>query len=145
MPADLVAKSITTIKAPLAKVWDALINPTVIKRYMFGATVESEWKKGSPITWSGEWKGKPYQDKGRILELQPEHRLRYSHFSPLTGEPDVPENYHNVTIDLSPLPDEHNAVQVVLSQDNNKTQEAREHSQKNWEMMLSGLKKAVEG
>ena len=145
MPGDLVATSTTTIKAPLAKVWDALINPDVIKRYMFGATVASDWKKGSPITWSGEWKGKPYQDKGRILELQPEHRLRYSHFSPLTGEPDVPENYHNVTIELSPLSEDADAVQVVLSQDHNKTEEARQHSQKNWEMMLAGLKKTVEG
>jgi hypothetical protein len=36
-------------------------------------------------------------------------------------------------------------VQVVLSQDHNKTQEARDRSQKNWEMMLAGLKKTVEG
>ena len=142
MTGDLVAKSTATIKAPLARVWDALVNPAVIKRYMFGATVVSDWKKGSPITWSGEWKGKPYEDKGRILDVEPQHRLKYSHFSPLTGEPDVAENYHNVTIELS---EADGAVQVSLSQDNNKTQEAREHNEKNWEMMLAGLKKTIEG
>ncbi len=101
MNEDLTAKANVTIHAPIAKVWDALVNPQVIKRYMFGATAVSDWKEGSPIAWKGEWKGKPFEDKGRILELRPEERLRYSHFSPLSGAPDKPENYHQVTIDLS--------------------------------------------
>jgi uncharacterized protein YndB with AHSA1/START domain len=139
---DLTATANITVHASLAKVWDALINPELIKRYMFGATVVSDWKQGSPITWKGEWKGKPYEDKGRVLELQPQARLRYSHFSPLAGVPDLPENYHNVTIDVS----EHDGeVRVDLSQDNNKTEQARDESQRNWGMMLAGLKKVVEG
>ena len=101
MDEDLTAKATLTIHAPIAKVWDALIDPEVIKRYMFGAIVVSDWQQGSSITWKGEWKGKPYEDKGRILELRALERLRYSHFSPLGGAPDLPENYHHVTIDLS--------------------------------------------
>jgi hypothetical protein len=31
-----------------------------------------------------------------------------------------------------------------LSQDNNATEQTREHSEKNWNMALAGLKKAVE-
>ena len=50
---DLTATANITIDASLAKVWDALINPEVIKRYMFGATVVSDWKQGSPITVEG--------------------------------------------------------------------------------------------
>jgi Activator of Hsp90 ATPase homolog 1-like protein len=33
---------------------------------------------------------------------------------------------------------------VALTQDNNATAEARDHSQKNWEMMLDGLKTLLE-
>lgn len=33
---------------------------------------------------------------------------------------------------------------VVLTQDNNPTEEAREHSKKNWEQMLTALKEIVE-
>jgi hypothetical protein len=33
---------------------------------------------------------------------------------------------------------------VSLSQDNNSTQQAKEESEKNWTMMLAGLKKLVE-
>jgi len=144
MNKDLTAKANVTIRAPIAKVWDALVNPQVIKRYMFGATAVSDWKVGSPIAWKGEWKGKPFEDKGRILELRPEERLRYSHFSPLSGAPDEPENYHQVTIELSKQEDQEDQVRLDLFQDNNKTKEARDESERNWAMMLEGIKKAVE-
>jgi hypothetical protein len=36
-------------------------------------------------------------------------------------------------------------VRVDLSQDKNKTERARDESQRNWEIMLAGLKKVVEG
>ena len=136
-----VAKAAVTIDAPVEKVWDGLTNPAIIKRYMAGADVVSDWKKGRPITWKGEWKGKPYEDKGVILEIEPDHRLKYSHYSPMSGAPDRPENYHTVTVELTK---EGGHVRVDLSQDNNDTDEARRHSEENWKMMLAGLKKAVE-
>src|SRR5438477_12932758 len=103
MRENLEAKAEVTINAPVSRVWDALVNPEIIKRYMFGATVISDWKVGSPIAWKGEWKGKPFEDKGRILEVQRGTRLRYSHFSPLSGAPDRPENYHTVSIEVDGL------------------------------------------
>lgn len=142
MADDFVAEASTTIHASADKVWDALVNPEKIKEYMFGSTVVSDWKEGSAITWKGEWKGKAYEDKGKILRFDPPRTLQYSHFSPLTGQPDVPENYHTVTIDLAPSGDE---TTVTLTQDGNATAEAQEHSKKNWSTMLDGLKKVVEG
>jgi uncharacterized protein YndB with AHSA1/START domain len=141
MPENLSAEADVTIKGSLSQVWDALTNPDKIKQYMFGATVESDWKVGSPIAWKGEWKGKPFEDKGRILEIQQGNRLRYSHFRPLSGAPDRPESYHTVTIQLAG-PD--GAIHVDLSQDNNPSEKARDESRRNWSMMLDGLKKAVE-
>lgn len=85
-----MARTRVRIDAPIAEVWDALINPEVIRKYMFGTEVVSEWKVGRPIVWKGVWKGKPYEDKGTILELKPEHTIRYSHLSPLSGLPNVP-------------------------------------------------------
>jgi uncharacterized protein YndB with AHSA1/START domain len=141
MKEDLIAKASITVEATAADVWNALVNPELVKQYMFGATVESDWKKGSPIVWKGEWNGKPFEDKGKILEIDPGHRLQYSHFSPLTGEADVPENYHTVTIDLAK---EEGAVRLTLLQDNNPTEKARQHSEENWKKMLSGMKKVLE-
>jgi uncharacterized protein YndB with AHSA1/START domain len=136
-----VAHATTTIDASPSEVWDALVSPEKIEKYMFGAKVASEWKKGSPISWRGEWKGKPYEDKGEVLDVEPERRLRYSHFSPLEGTPDKPASYHTVTIELSP---KGRQTLVALSQDNNATAEAQKHSEQNWKMMLDGLKKVVE-
>ena len=94
MDKPIVAQLSTAIDAPIAKVWDALINPATIKEYMFGTNVTSEWKEGSQITWKGEWQGKSYEDKGVILRLEPQRLIQYSHFSPLSGLPDTPANYH---------------------------------------------------
>jgi uncharacterized protein YndB with AHSA1/START domain len=136
-----IANASTTIDAPVAKVWRALVTPDTIKRYMFGATVVSEWKEGSPIVWKGEWKGKPYEDKGVIVRLDPGRTLRYTHWSPLSGVPETPENQHTVTIELA---GEGAHTHVSLSQDKNHTEEERKHSEENWKTMLVGLKKVLE-
>jgi uncharacterized protein YndB with AHSA1/START domain len=138
---DLIANASITIDAPIGDVWDALVNPTAIKEYMFGTDVISDWHEGSPIAWRGTWQGTTYEDKGLILRLQPGRLLEYTHFSPLSGLPDRPENYHTVTIDLH---DEGAHTLVSLAQDNNPTQEAQAHSEKNWGMMLADLKAFVE-
>jgi uncharacterized protein YndB with AHSA1/START domain len=137
----LVARATIVIHAPVARVWEALVNPEMIKLYMFGTDVVSDWKEGSPIVWKGEWQGKWYEDKGIILRLEPERLIQYSHFSPLSGKPDVPENYHTVTVELTGSGEE---TSVSLAQDNNETAEAREHSRQNWQMMLSRLKDLLE-
>jgi uncharacterized protein YndB with AHSA1/START domain len=141
MDKDLIAKASIAINATIDKVWDALVKPEAIKQYMFGTTVVTDWRKGSPIAWKGEWEDKPYEDKGVILRFEPGRLLQYSHFSPLSGLPDKPENYHTVTIELS---GEGNQTHVLLAQDNNSTAQACEHSANNWKMMLDALKKFLE-
>jgi len=141
MNGTFIAKAHITISAPIAKVWDALVNPEMIRQYMFGTNAASDWKEGSPIVWQGEWEGKPYEDKGVILQLKTERMLQYSHFSPLSGQADVPENYHTLTLELST---QEKGTLLLLSQDNNSTEEDRDHSEKMWAMMLTGIKKVVE-
>ena len=137
----LVAKVQAEVNSPIDKVWDALVNPQKIKQYMFGTNAVSTWQEGADIVWQGEWQGKPYEDKGVILKMQPERVLQYSHFSPLSGQPDVPENYHTVTVELF---QKGAGTLITLSQDNNATEEDRIHSEQNWAMMLAGLKKYLE-
>jgi uncharacterized protein YndB with AHSA1/START domain len=120
MSRGIVAYASTTINAKRTDVWKALVDPAAIKQYMFGSTVTSDWKKGSPITWKGEFQGKHYEDKGVIQRIDPEQTLAYTHFSPLAGQPDKPENYHTVTIQLA---DDGAGTKVSLSQDNNATED----------------------
>jgi uncharacterized protein YndB with AHSA1/START domain len=141
MDKQWIAKASISINAPKERVWDALVDPKAIRQYMFGAQVVSDWKEGSPITWKGEWQGAQYEDKGKILQLKPGRILQYSHFSPLSGLPDIPENYHTVTIELS---SDGVKTHISLSQDHNSSDEERQHSEGNWVMMLENLKKLVE-
>jgi uncharacterized protein YndB with AHSA1/START domain len=138
----LIAKSAIDITASPERVWRALTDAAEIKRYYFGSTVQSSWRPGSPISFAGEWQGRPYEDKGTVLRSEPGKLLEYTHFSPLMGKPDVPENYHTITITLTSLGKQ---TRVTLEQDNNATEEERAHSEKNWEMMLAGLRRHVEG
>ena len=137
-----IAKATTTIHAPVAKVWQALVNPEIIKQYLFNTEVISDWKVGSPIIYKGEWEGKAFEDKGEILEIEPEKVLKSTHWSPLSGVPDSPENYHTVTYTLSAHDD---STEVTITQDNNATEQEKAHSEKNWEMVLAGMKKLLEG
>ena len=138
----IVATASIEIEAPASRVWTALTEPDQIAAYMFGSRVETDWEVGHPITWNGEWEGKPYQDKGQVLAYDEPERLSVTHFSPLTGQDDVPESYHTLVYEL----DEHDGVTTVsLSQDNNASEEEAEHSRANWQMMLGGLKQHVEG
>jgi uncharacterized protein YndB with AHSA1/START domain len=141
MSKGLTSTASVTIHAPAAAVWDALTTPATIKRYMFDTDAVSEWKEGSPIVWKGEYEGRAYEDKGLILTLQPGRLLRYSHFSPLSGQPDVPENYHTVTVELWEHGDE---TELRLTQDNNPTEEARDHTAQAWQGMLERLKEVLE-
>ncbi len=71
---------------------------------------------GEPDHLDGDYEGKPYQDKGEILEVDPGRLLKLTHWSPLTGQPDVPENYHTLTYTLD---GNGTATHLKLTQDNN--------------------------
>ncbi len=137
-----VAKAKTTIHAPISKVWQALVNPEIIKQYLFNTDVISDWKVGSPVTYKGEWEGKAFEDKGEILEIEPEKVLKSTHWSPLSGVPDIPENYHTVTYTLW---DRGDSTEVTITQDNNATEQEQAHSEKNWKTVLEGMKNLLEG
>jgi uncharacterized protein YndB with AHSA1/START domain len=81
MQNNLIAKSSVTIHAPVEKVWDALTNPAMVKQYLFGTDLKTDWKEGSPITYSGMWEGKPYEDKGTVLKFVPNKVIETSYWS----------------------------------------------------------------
>ena len=142
-----VAQVSRVIRASADEVWDALVQPEKIKQFMFGADVDSDFRPGSPIRISGEFNGKPYQDKGEIVEARPRERLSFSHFSPAGGAPDTPENYHLVTYELSPRGE--GETEVTLTQSNLtggvRPSDEKMHDEyvKNWTAVLEGLEKTV--
>ncbi|TME02393.1 MAG: hypothetical protein E6I61_03060 [Chloroflexi bacterium] len=131
-----------TIHASKRDVWNALTNPEKVKQYMHGTEMSTDWKEGSPIFWRGEWKGRPYEDKGTVLAVEPQKLLKYTHWSPMGGSEDKPENYHTVTCELAGKDGE---TTLTLRQDNNATQEeADKMADQNWGPVMDGLKAVAE-
>jgi uncharacterized protein YndB with AHSA1/START domain len=142
MDRKFIAKASIIISAPAAKVWQALTQPDLIQQYLFGTQVTTDWQVGSPITYRGVWQGKAYEDKGRVLQVEPQKLLVSTFWSALSGLADAPENYNTVSYELS---GEGASTRLTITQDNNATPEDASHSEQNWNMVLQGIKKLLEG
>lgn len=139
---DFNAVASVDIRATIEEVWDALINPQKVKQYLHDTNLNTDWKIGSPITWHGVWDGKAYEDKGTVLAFEPDKLLQMTHWSPLTGTEDNPENYHVVTYALTPSA---GGTRLVLTQSNNATQEAADSmAEKGWLPILQKMKSLLE-
>ena len=141
MASDLKVQTSILIDAPKAKVWDALINPALIKKYLFGTNAISDWEVGSSLVFQGEYEGTTYQDKGTILQIEPEKILQYTYLSSFSGLADLPENYSIVTMELS---DEKVGVLLSITQSNYQDEERLQHAKEGWKSTLQLLKKIVE-
>ena len=130
-----------SIAAPPDRVWAALTTPELIKQFMFGADVHTDWKVGSPLTYTGEYQGKKYEEKGTIKKIEPNKVLAATHFSSMSGKHDVPENYALVTWQLQPKQDE---TVLSVDQDNIDSEKGVEQSKQNWTGVLQSIKKIVE-
>jgi uncharacterized protein YndB with AHSA1/START domain len=137
----LIAKATITVNAPTSKVWDALTKPELIKQYLYGTDVTTDWKVGSPITYKGVWQGKAYQDKGKVVQVVPGKLIVSTFWSSLEGLPDTPDNYKTVSYALA---GQGSRTQLTITQDNNASEEDARHSEQNWQMVLDGIKKLVE-
>ncbi len=142
MPRELKAEASIEIAAPAARVWDALTDPAQVKQYYFGTDLEADWRVGGEMTFSGEWNGRSYEDRGTVIEVDAPRHLSYSHWSPLNGTPDTPENRH--VLDFT-LEERDGHTHLTLTQDNNANEEERAHSTTMWTQMLAELKALVEG
>jgi uncharacterized protein YndB with AHSA1/START domain len=141
MPQNLTVKVTTTINASVAKVWDALINPKLIKEYLFGVDAISDWKEGSKIIYKGVWEGKEFEDKGIIEKMIPEKLFATKYWSGFSGTEDKIENYCNVIYELESKGDE---TILSVSQDKITDETTLQHVKENWETVLEGIKKILE-
>jgi len=140
--AGYTATAATDVEAPPERVWAALTEPDQIAEYMGGSRVTTTWKVGTPIIWEGEYDGHAYQDKGEVLAHEPPHRLSLTHYSPLMGQSDEPENYHTLVYTLTGSSDR---THLELTQDGCDSEEQAAQFSANWQGMLNGLKEHVEG
>jgi len=129
------------INADKSKVWNALTNPDIIKQYFFGTEVVSDWEVGSEIIFQGEYQGRKYRDKGNILKIETEKIFQYNYWSGFSDLEDKEENYSIVTYKLN---EANGKTKLLLTQENIANEQSREHSDKNWDMVLTQMKEIIE-
>lgn len=126
----------TIVKSPLSKVWDALTNPNMVKEYLFGSQLVTNWIPGQSIIFKGEWEGTSYEDKGIVIEYFHEQSLAYSYLSNWSGKEDLPENYLMITYAVKDIPD---GTELTITQTNYDEDKAA-HSLENWASVMDGMK-----
>ena len=138
---DLSLTSSITIDAPIEDVWKAVTTPALIKQWFFGVDTETDWHVGSPLVHRGEYQGKPYEDRGEILQFDPPKLLVHTHWSDLSGKPDSPEQYQEVSWALA---QRNGATELTITERNLPSDEAKAVSEESWRMVLENLKNVLE-
>jgi uncharacterized protein YndB with AHSA1/START domain len=139
---DLTVSHTITIHAPVAKVWEALTNPDIIKLYLYGTRTTTDWKVGSDISFEGDYEGQTYKDKGIVREHIPLQRLSYRYWSGFSGAPDIPENYSLVTYSVKATAD--NTTEFTWDQQGFASEKGYEHSKNGMAAFMQSIKKIIE-
>ena len=141
MENNTILTVILDVNTSISTVWDAFTNPLTVKEWFFGTEQKTTWEVGTPIIWSGEWEGQPYEDKGIVLAYEHEKYLKCNYWSSFSGTEDIPENYANITYQVA---DNEGNTKVTITQDGFKNEEAKAHSETNWKAMMEEMKKLIE-
>jgi uncharacterized protein YndB with AHSA1/START domain len=132
----------TTIDASPHEVWRAMQAGAMFP----GTTIETDWKIGHPIVFTGDWQGKTFTDRGEIQTIAEDRELSFTHWSDKGDGASRPASWHVVRYQLEPAGPR---TRVTLSQFNEGDNpdidaKTRAEFEKNWTMMLAGLKKTAE-
>jgi len=141
MKNDLTVRKTVKINADASKVWNAITNPKMIKKYLFGTKVSTDWKVGSEISFQGNWQGKKFRDKGVIEKFEIEKLFQYTYWSVFSGLEDKKENYSLITFELS---GDNKITKLTVSQRGFADKTSQEHSDKGWSMVMQKIKELVE-
>jgi uncharacterized protein YndB with AHSA1/START domain len=142
-PDKIISKTIV-INTPASKVWAAITAPEIMRVWMTDAemNIYSDWKTGGAIVFRGDLHGIPYENKGTILQFEPEKVFEYSYWSSLSQQADIPENYSLITFRLTPGD---RATTLNFTQSNFLAETTYRHFLFYWNTALELMKKLVEG
>jgi uncharacterized protein YndB with AHSA1/START domain len=129
------------LDASIDKVWFALTDKEMIKQYFWGTEVNSDWKEGSPISYSGTWEGTAYEDKGFILKIAKNKILKHSYWSSFWGTEYNPDDVSIITYELS---GDGSQTTLTVTQEGFKDQQSHDHSVGNWNGILANIKILLE-
>jgi len=126
------------IKTTPERLWEAITNPEMRRKYNFGVGVESDWSPGSRYE-AHHAMAPGALAKGENLEVDPPRRLVQS-FNALWGEEVMREATSRVTWEIEPVGD---SCRLTVTHDQLR-EGANSELYGGWPMILSGLKTLLE-
>ncbi|MBI3258605.1 MAG: SRPBCC domain-containing protein [Ignavibacteriae bacterium] len=125
-------------------VWKVLTDPTLMKQWMgepeMNLNIQTDWTVNSPIVIFGFHHVK-FENKGVVLEFEPNMKLTYTHLSSISRLADKPENYTIFEFTLTPLGD---GTSLTLTISNFPTESIFKHNDFYWRATMEIIKKLVE-
>lgn len=126
------------IKTTPERLWHAITDPEVRSKYNFGASVLSDWKKGSAYK-MGARDGSVALGEGVLLEVEPPRRLVQTMVA-LWSEDVKREGTSRITWEIEPVGD---SCRLTVTHDQLR-EGANNELYGGWMMILSGLKTWLE-
>ncbi len=139
---SLVVDKTIVVDCSKEKLWKLLTESEYTKLYMFNCEVDTTWKVGDPILWSGEFHGYVANQKGTVLVFEPFDKITYTTFDPNFGLADEEQNYIHVTYELSSDGDK---TQLLIHNETFDGSEERiAHVAQGWDMVMGLIKSVAE-
>ena len=126
------------IKTSPERLWEAITNPELRRKYTFGIGVESDWKPGSRYAGITSMSPSPILE-GENLEVDPPRRLVQS-FNAAWSDDVKSEGTSRVTWEIEPVAD---SCRLTVVHDQLR-ENANPELYGGWPMILSGLKTLLE-
>jgi len=140
MSEKLIVEKSIKLNADISKVWEALTNPEITKKYFFNCEAISDWQVGNPIIFKFISDGKEMVPvKGVITTIEPNRILEYTCFAPEFEN--EPSKHTTVCYKLS---SENGMTNLSLSQGEFGDQDTYNHTQASWDTVLGDLKTILE-
>jgi uncharacterized protein YndB with AHSA1/START domain len=133
-----------TIDAPPSKVWDALTRLELMTLWMaepeMHLEIVTDWVVGGPILTRG-FHHVRFENRGTVLEFEPERALRYTHLSSLSRLSDSPAHHSVLDFRLTPVGRQ---TSLTLTVSNFPTDTIEKHLNFYWRTTLGILKNVLE-
>ena len=127
------------IRTTPERIWEAITDPNLRRKYNFGVGVESDWTTGSSYRSIHPKVDAPLAE-GENLEVDPPRRLVQS-FNALWGDDVNEEGTSRVTWEIEPIAEDSCRLTVTHDQ---LSEGANDQLYGGWPMVLSGLKTLLE-
>lgn len=127
-----------TVHASPGQVFDALIQPELVRRWQFGREMTTDWKAGNKISFRTGTGDNALEQWGTVLEVRANELVKYNLFTP---RPDLEDRIENYNVTSYVLSEDNGNTRVEIIQEDNRP---GGFVPATLERILAGLKEVVE-